>query len=71
MERCAQDRVIPKDVIDDGIQTNGGNHPYPIVHHPHKWQQGINGGAVKTQRRKFIAYVLSLPQISKPFLSLK
>lgn len=42
MERCAQDRVIPKDVIDDGIQTNGGNHSYPVVRHPHKWQQGIN-----------------------------
>ena len=42
MERCTHNGVMPKEGMDNSIQANGRNHPYPVVRHPHKGQQGIN-----------------------------
>ena len=47
MERSAHDGVMPKEGMDNSIQANGRNHPYPIVHHPHKGQQSINNKLCK------------------------
>ena len=41
-ERGAHDGVMPKEGMDNSIQANGRNYPYPVVRHPHKGQQDIN-----------------------------